>query len=466
MTMLDVSIVNVALPSMAQALDASPTSIQIIVAGYSLAFGIVLVPAGRLGDTRGRRTMFVVGLAVFAAASAMAGFASSDVTLSIARIIQGLGAGLVSPQIVGLIQQLFRGLDRAKALGLFGAAIGVSTATGPLLGGIILQLVGTEHGWRWIFFINIPIVLVVIPAALRLLPTPEPEHERLRLDVMGLILIAVGALTFMLPFVTTTGVGDDPRRWWWLAVSGVIAAALLAWEWWYVRRGKRPVLDPEIVFSPSFMWGLMLGVAYFAGFTSVFLVVMLYLQQGLGFTPLMAGLVSMPNAICSAISAGVSSRFIRYGRRIVIIGLAAVAVGFIATDLVARLVEGSSAGWLMALTLAVAGVGSGFVIAPNQTLTLADVPVNRGGTAAGLLQTGQRFGSAVGVSLVLSAFYATLASYPGALEGRLGMNTTEAYGQALGTGMLVTIGMIFVALIVGVVDARRRSNGHSSVDAT
>jgi len=459
-TMLDVSIVNVALPSIENSLHASASQLQLIVAGYTLAFGLVLVPAGRLGDARGRRRLFLIGLTGFALTSLGAGLAPSDEVLAVMRLLQGASAGMVNPQVVGTIQQLFSGYERGKAFGYFGATIGVSTAIGPALGGLIIQAFGAESGWRWVFFVNVPVVAVVLPLALRWLPRGTGNGRgpaasltpsgRPRLDGVGLVLIALAATAVMLPFVITTGSGDDPTRWWWLLVGAVIAAGTVLWERSYQRRTGAAVLDPRVIGDPAFRNGALLGMAYFAGFTSVFLVVTIYLQQVAGYTPLQAGLVGMPFAIGSAIAAQRSGKLVaERGRALVVIGLALVLIGLAGTDLVIRIVDPPAVAWAVAGTQMIAGVGSGLVISPNQTLTLANVPVERAGVAGSMLQVGQRIGSALGVAVALSTFYSGLAA---GLDG----------GPAAGRALLVSVVLVAVALVVGLVDLRARRRPQES----
>jgi len=463
-TMLDVSIVNVALPSIERSLQAGASQLQLIVAGYTLAFGLVLVPAGRLGDARGRRNLFLLGLSGFALTSLGAGLAPSDEVLAVMRLLQGVSAGLLNPQVVGTIQQLFAGPERGRAFGYFGATIGVSTALGPLLGGLTIQAFGAEEGWRWVFFVNVPVIAVVLPFAVRFLPRGAAGAPagvarpggRPRIDVVGLAGVALAAGAVMVPFVTTTGEGgDDPARWWWLAVAAVVAAATVLWERRYQRRTGAAVLDPRVLREPSFRNGALLGMAYFAGFTSVFLVATLYLQQVAGFTPLQAGLVNMPFAIASAVSAQRSGRLVATrGRALVVVGLVLVVAGLVGTDLAIRLVDPPAVGFVMAATQMVAGAGSGLVIAPNQTLTLARVPVERAGVAGSMLQVGQRVGSALGVAVALSTYYSALAA---------GVAGSVAAGRAL----LLTVSLVAVSLVVAVLDlrARRRDAATAPADA-
>jgi len=450
-TTLDVSIVNVALPSIQTSLSAGPTQLQLVVAGYTLAFGLALVPSGRLGDAGARRRLFIGGLAGFALMSLASGLAPTDTWLAVARLLQGVSAGVLNPQVVGLIQQQFAGAERGRAFGMFGATIGVSTAVGPLLGGVIIAAAGSAEGWRWVFLVNIPVVAALLPFAWRLVPGPArgpagaPRRAR-RLDLVGLGLLGTATLGVMLPFVTTTGRGDDSSRWWWLVVAAAAGAGAVAWERRYQRRTGEAVLDPQVVGLASFRNGALLGLAYFAGFTGIFLVVTLYLQDELGYTPLQAGLVGTPFAVASGVSAWFSGRWVaRWGRQLVVGGLVLVLVGVVVADVVVRVLGGEPGvvGPALAGALLLAGAGSGTVIAPNQTLTLSEVPVSRAGVAGSMLQLGQRIGSAVGISIVLSVYYGGLAS-------------GDAAARATGRALVVTIGLVALALVVGLFDLRSR----------
>ena len=178
MTLLDVSIVNVALPSIARGLHAQQNELQWIVAGYALALGLLLVPAGRFGDAHGRRPVFMVGVALFVVASAACALAQTPLELVLTRIVQGFAGGLITPQISGLIQSLFRGEERGKAFGCFGATIGVSSAIGPLIGGALIALFGVHDGWRAVFFVNLPIGVAILLLARRYLPAPTAAERR------------------------------------------------------------------------------------------------------------------------------------------------------------------------------------------------------------------------------------------------------------------------------------------------
>src|SRR3954447_9853245 len=201
MTLLDVSIVNVALPSIRDDLQLSSGELQWVLSGYALTFGLLLVPAGRFGDARGRRNVFIAGLAVFTLASVAAGLATGPLWLIAARLVQGAAAGVVSPQVSGLIQQLFRPAERGRPFGLLGATIGISTAVGPLLGGLLIQVFGAAQGWRWIFFINLPIGAAAVILARRWIPVFSPSSRRSALDPIGVVLLGAGVVLLLLPLV-------------------------------------------------------------------------------------------------------------------------------------------------------------------------------------------------------------------------------------------------------------------------
>ncbi|MCV2393217.1 MFS transporter [Actinotalea sp. M2MS4P-6] len=440
MTLLDVSIVNVALPSIREALGASDAALQWIVSGYALSFGLVLVASGRLGDARGRRTMFVAGVAVFTLASLTGGLAPAAGWLVAARLAQGVGGGMINPQVSGLIQQLFSGAERGRAFGRLGTTIGISTAVGPVLGGVILAAMGPEHGWRWVFLVNLPVgLLTIVLARCYIDPVrdPEPAHD---LDPWGALLLGVGVVGVLWPLVSEEWAPVDAAV---LAAGVVGLAAFLWWERRQERRGRVPMVRPSLFARQGFAAGALLGMVYFSGFTGLFFVLTLYLQSGLGYSPLQAGLTITPFALGSAVTAAVGGRLVsRMGRWVVVVGLVVVAVGLVATALVFAADPGDVIGWWLVGPLLVAGLGSGFVVSPNVTLTLEHVPVAQAGTAGGVLNTGQRLGTAAGVALVGALYFRGVAA---------GDATTAAVH-----GLVTTVALVTAALVVAVVDVVQR----------
>ncbi|WP_235564614.1 MFS transporter [Modestobacter sp. Leaf380] len=443
MTLLDVSIVSVALPSMQDALGTTASGVQWVVSGYALTFGLVLVPAGRLGDAFGRRRIFLVALVVFVLSSAAAGAAPSVLLLVVARLVQGVAAGFLAPQNSAFIQQLFRGPERGKAFGLFGATVGVSTAIGPVVGGLLIGLFGEDLGWRAIFFVNVPIGVVAFVLATRLLPKAEPAGTSTDIDVVGVLLLGVGATFVLLPLVQAES-GGIARLWWLFLLGAVALAAFAVWERRVVARGREPVFDVRLLTETrGYASGVAVGTVYFIGFSGIWLVFALFFQTGLGWTPLQSGLAVVPFAIGAAGSAALAGRLVsRFGRLLTVIGLSVVSTGLAATAVVVWLVPTEILGWVVVPTLFLAGLGGGFVISPNITLTLRDVPVRMAGAAGGGLQTMQRFGAALGSAVLPGLFYVVLSGsgeYP------------VAAGVALGTAVLGAL----AALVIAVLDWRR-----------
>lgn len=444
MTLLDVSIVNVALPSIRAGLDSPPSGLQWILSGYSLAFGLLLVPAGRVGDARSRRVTFVTGVLLFTASSLAAGFAPSVWVLVAARLVQGAAGGIVTPQVAGLIQQMYQGDERGRAFGRLGATIGIATAAGPLIGGAIIQVAGADEGWRWVFFVNVPIGLIAVPLALRLLPHRyEVAGERQSLDPVGVAVLGVGVTALLLPLVQGRE-WQSPLKWLLVPASIAILAGFVAWERRYRSRGGDPVVNLALFRRRSYAWGCALALMYFAGFTGIFFTLTLFLQNHLGESALMAGATITPFALGSAVSASVAGRLVaRAGRRLIVAGLVLVAAGLGGVYLATVLAHGPATSAAIALPLLVAGCGSGAVIAPNQTITLSEVPRREGGSAAGVLQTSQRIGSSAGIAAVGAVFFAALG-------------TTGDWPQALHHGLLVLLGFVALALVPAVAGTVRR----------
>jgi len=461
LTILDLSKINVGLPSIEKSLGGGPTELQLIVAGYALAFGLALVPAGRLGDVRSRRVMFLIGLTAFTLASLLCALAPGIHWLVAGRILQGVAAGIQMPQVLGLTQQLFQGAERGRAFGLFGAVIGLATAFGPTLGGLLIAVGGETDGWRLLFWMNIPLGIIAIGFAWRLLPRQQVhDATATSLDLVGILLLGLATFSLMLPFVLTTGgPDDDPLRWFWLAGFAIFAAAFLLWERRYLRAGKSPVIHFALFRLPSYRNGIILATAYFAALPAMFLIVTLFLQQGLELAAVFAGMVTIPFALLSALTSWIGGRLVnRYGRMLVVVGLVMVIAGVAAVIPLAMVSPPQLTPYLVAAALLIAGAGGGFVISPNQTLTLQEVPVTQGGVAGSIAQVGQRAGTAIGVALASSTYFSTLYAEQGQVVG------IDLYRDAFLRAVLIVIALVAVALVLSLVDLRsRRARGGDAV---
>jgi MFS family permease len=461
LTILDLAKINVGLPPIEEALGAGPTELQIIVAGYALAFGLALVPSGRFGDLHSRKAMFVIGLSLFTAASLVCALAPNITVLILGRIVQGIAAGVQMPQVLGLIQQLFVGPARGRAFGVFGAVIGVSTAFAPTLGGFLIGVGGPEDGWRWLFWMNIPLGVAALVFALKLLPSIQ-SHEDVGkdLDLLGILLLGVATFSFMLPFVLTTGApSDDPLRWLWLIAFAVALVAFVLWERAYLARGKSPVLHVKLLRLASYRNGLMIATAWFAGVPAMFLLATLFLQAGLGLEPVYAGMVSILFALASAVTAWIGGNLVEtHGRKLVVLGIVLALIGLVLVTMAAVMLPPEQAPWFMALAMALAGAGGGFVISPNQTITLQEVSLGQAGVAGSLTQVAQRVGTAIGVAGASALFFSTIYRESNA-ESRL-----TVYHDAIRNGMLVCIGVVVLALVVALIDLRKRELAADAVE--
>ena len=457
LTILDLSKVNVALPSIEKALGAGSTQLQIVVSGYVLMFGLALVPFGRLGDQRSRKTLFLIGLSLFLVTSIVCALAPSIEVLIAGRLVQGLAAGIQMPQVLGTIQQIFVGKERGRAFGLFGATIGIATAIGPTLGGFMIALGGAQDGWRWIFWINVPLCALVIAGVLGLLPrTRRSSPGRLQLDPLGLLLLALTIVTLMWPFLFTTGApSDDPRRWWTLVLFVVFLTGFIWWERRYAASGRAPLVPFSLFSISSFRNGTLVVTTYFTAIPAMFLLTTLFLQTGVGTEPVFAGMVSIGFAVASAVTAWFGGNLVsRLGRPLVVWGLAVVLLSVVALAVVASAVPAGVVEIAMAAVMVVAGAGAGFVVAPNQALTLADIPTREGGVAGSVGQLGQRVGTAVGTAIGLSLFYSTISREKG--DGHEGL---AVFHEAYAYGMIAVGVFVAIALLIGVIDlgARRRA---------
>ncbi|HWL78451.1 MFS transporter [Microbacterium sp.] len=461
-TILDLSKVNVALPSIEAALGSSSTELQLIVSGYVLTFGLALVPAGRIGDQRSRRALFITGLSVFTVTSLVCALAPTTTVLMIGRLAQGIGAGIQMPQVLGMIQQLFHGKERGRAFGLFGAAVGISTAFGPTLGGLLIAIGGPTDGWRGIFWMNVPLCLIAIALAVWVLPsTRERSRRRLELDPVGVLLFGGAVLALLWPFLFTTGSPDDnPQRWWLLVAFVLLAAAFVWWERRYDRGGKSPLIPFSLFRLSSYRNGTLLATAQFAALPALFLLTTLYLQLGLGLAPVFAGLVTVGFALSSAFASWIGGNLVvRIGRPLVVWGVVGVLVGVGAMAITAYFAPTGSQPYIMAVVLFLSGFAGGLVVSPNQTLTLADVPVRRGGVAGSVGQLGQRIGASVGTAVALSLFYATIYNERGSDAPRM-----VVFHDAYVIG-LISVGIFLgLALVAGVADMTARRRDERSTD--
>lgn len=446
MTLTGISILNVALPSIQSSLGAIDSDLQWVLASYALIFGVVLIPAGRAGDVLGRCGMYLIGVSIFLLASIVAGTASDITTLIIARLVQGLGSGILSPQIVGMIQHNFRGAERGRAFGAYGTVVALSMGAAPLLGGLLIALAGSVQGWRMTLLVNVPVSLVAIVLALMWFPRPlfhaRERSRRLDLDPVGTVLLGLAIYCLLFPFLAPS----PAPAWQWLLLPLALALAAIwvLWELHYRNSKRSPAVDVSIFTNRGFSHGVALATVYFFGITAVWVLVALYMLLGLGYSVIEAGLVGLPSALCGAYSARWAGRRVtQYGRRIVTVGIAIATTGLLLSMTVIHLhALGYASIWWLLLTLAPIGIAQGLVISPNQTLTLSEVPLAYAGSTGGILQTGQRIGSAIGLAVMTGLSFAVAAH--------------SGWATAIIVSFATIAGTLVLAYLISASDGRHR----------
>ncbi|MGN6867417.1 MAG: MFS transporter [Solirubrobacteraceae bacterium] len=437
MVVLDFFIVNVALPSMQSDLGASNTAIEWVVAGYALTSAIFVITAGRLGDRFGRRRMFSLGLAVFTLASAACGAAGTPFELVLARLLQGVGAAMLTPNVLSLIGVLYSGADRVRALSVYGTVMGLAAVGGQLIGGALIAADPAGLGWRSCFLINLPIGI----AALALAPRVVPESRQSvapGLDKVGTLLVTAGLTAVVLPLLEGRQHGWPVWTWVSLALAPVLVAAFVAYQRRLSRRGGSPLIDMTLFRHRTFSAGLVTQLCFWAGQASFFVVLALYLQNGRGLHALPAGLVFTILAVAyvaaSMRAPGLSAR---YGRGVIGFGALVLACGHaLLLGAVADIgVSGSLAVLVPGLVLV--GAGMGLVLAPLASTIMQSLEPERAGAASGMLTTMQNVGNAIGVAVTGVIFFGALHSgYARAFELAAGELAVLLVGVALLTRLL------------------------------
>lgn len=423
MALLDTTIVNVALPTIRDNVNgagnppAGEDVLSWVISGYALAFGLALIPAGRLGDRFGHKWVFFTGLVLFTVASLACGLAQTDMQLIVSRVVQGLAGGIFVPAVTAFIQILFPGRVRGKAFAIMGAVIGVSTALGPIVGGLLIEWFGSTNGWRLVFGVNLPVGIIALALAVVFLPGrkrlmadaghPSTQKPSGGIDWLGLLLLTGGLVAILVPLIEGQTVNWVPWTFLVLGVGVVLIVLFSMWEIFYSKHGRSPLVPPHLFSHPAFTGGTILALVYFAAFTSIFFTISLLWQAGLGHTALESGLVSLPFAIGSIAGSAQSNRLsMRLGRTVLILGTALVTLGLMAIWIILLNVDGTDLTfWILMAPLFFAGLGNGLFIAPNAQFIVATVQSSEAGAASGVISTVQRIGSAIGIAVIGSVLF-------------------------------------------------------------
>jgi EmrB/QacA subfamily drug resistance transporter len=441
--LIDYTIVTIANPSIQHAFGSGSTVIEWVSAGYGLAYGLGLISGGRLGDVFGRRRMFLLGVAGFTVASVCCGLAVGPAMLIAARIVQGVFASVMAPQILAMVQVNFPERERPKALAMFGGAAAIASVLGPLLGGVLLDADVFGLGWRAIFLVNLPIGVLTLVAAAMLVPESRAEQRSGGLDLLGVGLLTVGLLLVLYPLVEGRTLGWPL----WTFLLMVAAVPVLGGFGWHQVRAQRAgagvIVAPRLLRQRGFAGGLLAQLTVFCGLNGLFVVFAVLLQEGFGYSPLRAGLNFLPFSVGVALATPVSGALAaRLPRGLIAIGSGLMALGMVLLEVALLAAVPGTFAFLPGMV--VAGLGLGLV-APNMVgVALTEVDPRDAGAASGAVATAGQLGGALGVAVLGSVFFGLLPS---------------GFAHAAHVTLWVEVGVYIVAALLATTLPRSRSVG-------
>jgi EmrB/QacA subfamily drug resistance transporter len=409
MNLIDVTIVNVALPSLQQNMGADPSQIQWVIAAYVLAFALGLLPFGRLGDIVGRTKMFLIGVSLFTLASAFCGLAPNIEMLIAARVLQGLAGAIMTPQVLAIATVTFPPEEKGLAFSLFGLSAGLAAVTGPIAGGLLIGADLWGLDWRPIFLVNVPVGILAVVAGWFLIPR-TPGHPDLKNDYVGIGLFGLASVALVYPLIEGRSAGW-PLWAWAMMVASVVFAALFVW--WERRRAVAnlpQLLNFGLISNGNFLLGMLITTIFASGIPAMFMVISLLLQSGYGFTPLESGLTNTPFSVGVLVISLISGRFgTNYLRTRLALGAGLLVIGIGWLDLVISGLGATLDHWTFLPPLFIAGLGLGLGFSGLFQSVLAGVPPRDAGAGSGALQAFQQIGGAIGVALVGEIFFTHLS---------------------------------------------------------
>lgn len=443
MILLDTTIVNIAIPSMISGLHSSLDQILWVLNAYLLVYAVLLITCGRLGDFWGPRRLFTIGLIVFTAASALCGLAQDGNQLIAARILQGVGGALLTPQTLSIITMIFPPERRGAAFGIWGAVAGVAAITGPTLGGFLVTYVD----WRWIFYVNVPVGLIALGGALFIVPDLRPGRRH-RLDLIGVVLASAGLFGVVFGLV-------EGQRYDWGAIWGVItipeiiAGGIILFVAFIVfeRFQAEPLMPLSLFSNRNFSVAIWVSAVIAFGMLGFFLPLTIFLQSVLGFSALKAGLTFLPMTLVSMVVAPIAGRLSdRFGGKwLLVAGLTLFATG---TGIVVYIISLNSVQASFWGPAAIAGIGMGLTFAPLTTVAMRDVRPQMAGAASGVLNTVRQVGGAIGSAVVGAVLQNRLATqlhdqavaYSGQVNPAFRGRFIDGFSHAASSGFQVGVG--------------------------
>ncbi|WP_426241492.1 DHA2 family efflux MFS transporter permease subunit [Nocardioides sp. LHG3406-4] len=438
MELIDTTIVNVSLPSIEADMGASGSQLQWMVAAYPLAFAVALITGSRLGDAFGRKRLFVGGLVAFIAMSAACGLAPNPETLVAFRALQGLGAAAMIPQVMSNIQVMYAPEERAKAMGAFTGLAGIATVAGPVLGAVLTEADIAGTGWRAIFLVNVPVGIGALYAALRFIPESR-SAARPNLDPLGVLMLAGGLLAVLYPLTMGREQGWPAWVFALIVAGGVLLARFVSSQRRAEREGREPLVALSLYRERSFAGGSAVLMLLFVSMGAYFLAQTIYLQAGLGWSVLKAGLTGIPFAVTTAAMAGFGVVVLapRIGRRVLQIGALVLAAGAVVLAITVQVATPDTTFWAFIPGFVVTGAGFGLMVAPIGMFTVADVPVEHAGSASGLFNTTGQLANAIGVAVLGTVFFEIADS-----------STSRLPADIFAPAFQVTLGLVALLMVV------------------
>ena len=406
MDLLDSTVIGVSATPIRRSLGGTYSSIQWMAAGYTLSFAVGLITGGRLGDLYGRKRMFMIGVGGFAVMSLLCSMAQSPGMLIGFRVVQGAFAAVMIPQGFGIIKGIFKDSEMAAAFGILGPVLGIATISGPIVAGLLINANLFGIGWRAVFLLNVPLGLAALALAVKYVPESK-STQQLRLDPLGMLLSGAGAFLISYPLVQGEDAGWPAWTFIMIGCSLVVFGALILWERRKERANDSPLMVMSLFKNRAYSSGLIIGLFFFGAMASFMLVFGVFLQVGLGFSPLRNGMTMLPWSGGVAIGSGLGAGLLapKYGRKVIHFGLIAMSAGIFGVYLTLRSAGTGTTLWDLIPTLLVGGVGMGLVIAPFFDIVLWGVQTDEVGSASGVLSADQQLGSTIGVAVFGTVFF-------------------------------------------------------------
>jgi len=433
---VDFFIINVSLPSIHASLDADPAELQLVISGYAASYAVFLITGGRLGDLFGRRRLFLVGMAGFVATNTLCGLAATPGQLVVGRILQGISAAMLVPQVLGSIRALFPGENElARALSFYGMMMGLAASIGQFSGGALVEWSPFDWGWRTVFLAKLPIGIPVILAAWLLVPETSASRRQ-RLDIGGAVLVSLTLACLVLPLSEGRQQGWPAWTLAMLAAVPLLAVLFLWFEKQVARHGGSPLLDLGLLAIPSFRRGVLVGTLFF--FTTAFYMLFaIYEQEGYGTDPLFTGLAILPYGVGLFVGPLVTAPLTRLRPWLLSIGMAIQVTGYGA---VAATIASGHDGLPVVLSVLLAGFGQGIAYPRLFNTALGDVAPHQAGVASGVLTSALQIGAAISVAAIGSLFFTVLGQGTG----------RDAYAHAFALAQAATTAALAIAMLLSI----------------